>query len=87
MARVWCELDGEDEARRASRGQPCSAPAVALDPQNTAYLIYTSGSTGTPKGVLGVHYGLVNRIASQTNIAAASSPKKYLLSKNFYRFR
>ncbi|MDV7213991.1 amino acid adenylation domain-containing protein, partial [Azotobacter beijerinckii] len=33
-------------------------PAVAIHPQNLAYLIYTSGSTGRPKGVAVDHAGL-----------------------------
>ena len=39
---------------------PATAPAIALDPQNTAYLIHTSGSTGRPKGVNITHKGLNN---------------------------
>ena len=35
-------------------------PLGANDP---AYVIYTSGSTGQPKGVVGLHRGLVNRLA------------------------
>ena len=59
-ARV-VQLDAEAPA---SRAQPTSAPAVALDPQNTAYVIYTSGSTGTPKGVAVEHASLANKLLS-----------------------
>src|SRR5712691_9361227 len=36
--------------------------AVALDPDDLAYVIYTAGSTGTPKGVMGTHRGMLNRL-------------------------
>lgn len=36
---------------------------AGIVPQNLAYVIYTSGSTGQPKGVLGLHCGVVNRLA------------------------
>ncbi|MGW5053662.1 non-ribosomal peptide synthase/polyketide synthase [Actinokineospora sp. NPDC004072] len=32
-------------------GESAEAPAVAIAPENLAYVMYTSGSTGTPKGV------------------------------------
>ena len=35
----------------------------APTPPSPAYVIYTSGSTGRPKGVVGLHEGLVNRLA------------------------
>ncbi|HEX8699362.1 MAG TPA: non-ribosomal peptide synthetase, partial [Myxococcaceae bacterium] len=40
-----------------------TAPLSVARPDDVAYLIYTSGSTGGPKGVLGLHRGMVNRIA------------------------
>ncbi|AZE48065.1 Long-chain-fatty-acid--CoA ligase [Pseudomonas chlororaphis] len=36
---------------------------VAPSCLHPAYIIYTSGSTGRPKGVIGLHYGLINRLA------------------------
>ena len=42
--------------------QPAVAPAVAVSPDNLAYLLYTSGSTGRPKGVMGTHRAVVNRL-------------------------
>jgi amino acid adenylation domain-containing protein len=41
--------------------QPATAPRVALDAGNLAYVMYTSGSTGTPKGVEVVHRA-INRL-------------------------
>ncbi|MER7169001.1 amino acid adenylation domain-containing protein [Micromonospora sp. NPDC000207] len=45
-------------------GSARPAPAVAVDPDDAAYLMYTSGSTGTPKGVLVTHRGVVNYAAA-----------------------
>ncbi|HYK04977.1 MAG TPA: amino acid adenylation domain-containing protein [Thermoanaerobaculia bacterium] len=39
---------------------PAHSPAVAVLPQNLAYIIYTSGSTGRPKGVMVMHRSVVN---------------------------
>ena len=38
-------------------------PAPRLADAHPAYVIFTSGSTGRPKAVLGLHGGLVNRLA------------------------
>ncbi|MBP0453149.1 amino acid adenylation domain-containing protein [Kitasatospora sp. RG8] len=40
------------------------APAVAVGPEDRAYLLYTSGSTGTPKGVAVPHRAIVNFLTS-----------------------
>jgi amino acid adenylation domain-containing protein len=34
-----------------------------LGPDDPAYVIYTSGTTGQPKGIVGLHRGMVNRLA------------------------
>ncbi len=39
--------------------QPSNNLAVAISPNNLAYIIYTSGSTGKPKGVMIEHYNVV----------------------------
>ena len=59
-ARIVC-LDADWPAIAA---QPTSAPALALDPQNTVYVTYTSGSTGTPKGVVIAHHNVVRLVKS-----------------------
>nr|QEO73980.1 AMP-dependent synthetase and ligase [uncultured bacterium] len=41
------------------------APAIALHPDNLAYVMYTSGSTGTPKGVAVRHRDVVALIRDQ----------------------
>ena len=42
---------------------PTTKPAVAVRPENPAYVIFTSGSTGRPKGVAVSHASVVNQIA------------------------
>ncbi|MFF7992042.1 MupA/Atu3671 family FMN-dependent luciferase-like monooxygenase [Kitasatospora xanthocidica] len=43
-----------------AEGEPTTAPARTVRPENPAYVIYTSGSTGTPKGVTVPHRALTN---------------------------
>lgn len=45
--------------------EPTDAPAVALSPDNLAYMIYTSGSTGRPKGAMIAHRGVCNMAEAQ----------------------
>ncbi|MEU6432599.1 amino acid adenylation domain-containing protein, partial [Microbispora sp. NPDC046973] len=51
----------DDPATQAGlAARPDTAPEVAVNPEQGAYLIYTSGSTGRPKGVTVTHRNLVN---------------------------
>ena len=49
-----------DADRQLIDKQSNEAPAVAVGPENVAYIIFTSGSTGQPKGVLIPHRAVVN---------------------------
>ncbi len=54
----------DDPAVRAELARlPESGPDTPTTRDSLAYIVYTSGSTGRPKGVLGLHGGLVNRLA------------------------
>ncbi|GLV53936.1 hypothetical protein KDH_07870 [Dictyobacter sp. S3.2.2.5] len=55
-----------------------SAPQVAVDASDLAYIIFTSGSTGKPKGVLVPHYGLANLVDAQM-AAFALTPEDRIL--------
>ncbi|HET7469451.1 MAG TPA: amino acid adenylation domain-containing protein, partial [Gemmatimonadales bacterium] len=55
VVRLDRDLDG-------LTGDATRPPAVALDPENLAYIIYTSGSTGRPKSVAVPHKGLLNLV-------------------------
>lgn len=46
----------------ASQQMPVTAPDVARQPDDTAYVIFTSGSTGQPKGVANSQEGVCNRL-------------------------
>jgi amino acid adenylation domain-containing protein len=48
------------DGRQALARLPDSAPGVAVEPRQAAYVIFTSGSTGKPKGVVVEHAPLVN---------------------------
>ncbi|HEX7641673.1 MAG TPA: amino acid adenylation domain-containing protein, partial [Burkholderiaceae bacterium] len=47
---------------------PDTPPAVAVTPDNLAYVIFTSGSTGVPKGVLISHASIVSLVRSGDSI-------------------
>ena len=56
LDRGGATLLAAEEIGVAMAGQPVTAPAVRLHPEDLAYAIYTSGSTGHPKAV-GVSHG------------------------------
>jgi amino acid adenylation domain-containing protein len=67
-----------DADAAAIAGEPSSAPAVRLQPQNAAYILYTSGSTGTPKGVVVTHGNIV-RLVRNTNYVTLTAEDVVLL--------
>ncbi|MBV9790840.1 MAG: amino acid adenylation domain-containing protein, partial [Chloroflexi bacterium] len=58
--------------------QPMSAPRVAAQPDNLAYIIYTSGSTGMPKGVMITHRALVSYVSAAQERYAITSQDRML---------
>ncbi|WP_062347635.1 non-ribosomal peptide synthetase [Herbidospora yilanensis] len=52
-------------------------PAVAVRPDDLAYLIYTSGSTGRPKGVATTHRGVV-RLVKEATFARLTADEVFL---------
>nr|AJW65406.1 nonribosomal peptide synthetase [Nocardiopsis sp. CMB-M0232] len=51
---------------------PADPPATGTDITSLAYVIYTSGSTGVPKGILMPHRPIVNLVAWQKTVMAAT---------------
>ncbi|MDG4800241.1 non-ribosomal peptide synthetase [Micromonospora sp. WMMD980] len=62
--------------------RPATDPAVAVDPEQLAYVVHTSGSTGRPKGIGITHRNLVRTVhdggyldpAPDDRVAFAASP-------------
>jgi amino acid adenylation domain-containing protein len=63
-------------------GQPDTAPAVAVNPEDVAYVIYTSGSTGKPKGVMVPHRAVVNFCAAFRELFAITADDRILQFSN-----
>jgi amino acid adenylation domain-containing protein len=57
LAITWSDL------MASALREPATAPKVALDGEQLAYVIFTSGSTGRPKGVAVPHAALANHMA------------------------
>ncbi|SMF97467.1 non-ribosomal peptide synthase domain TIGR01720/amino acid adenylation domain-containing protein [Methylomagnum ishizawai] len=55
-------------------------PAVAIHPQQTAYLIYTSGSTGKPKGVAVAHGAFAAHCRAMGALYRLATDDRVLLS-------
>ncbi|NBE98023.1 non-ribosomal peptide synthetase, partial [Nonomuraea sp. K271] len=77
---VVAQPDAPDELRQAvgrvidgdrAPTEPAGFPAVAVTPNDTAYLIYTSGSTGRPKGVAVSHGALANLLDGMARTTGA----------------
>jgi amino acid adenylation domain-containing protein/thioester reductase-like protein len=62
LASTGAALHSAPGLAAASAGQPATAPAAGLRPDNIAYAIYTSGSTGRAKGVAVSHGSLARQI-------------------------
>ncbi|MFC4562165.1 amino acid adenylation domain-containing protein [Nocardiopsis mangrovi] len=52
--------------------QSADPPVTGADASSLAYVIYTSGSTGVPKGILMPHLPIVNLVAWQKTVMAAT---------------
>jgi len=73
IEHVFLEDELEDQA-----DVPASRPAVAVNPDDLAYVIHTSGSTGRPKGCAIAHRGLANLVAWQLDYSRGTSEQRTL---------
>lgn len=62
-----------------------SRPAVAIEPDDLAYLIFTSGSTGTPKGIAIHHEAITNFVSGFVDLMGIGPGTTYghLFSTSF----
>jgi amino acid adenylation domain-containing protein len=60
----WSATAVPIDVARQTDGDAASLNAVAVTPDNGAYIIYTSGSTGRPKGVVVTHSNVVRLFES-----------------------
>ncbi|MFE0605853.1 amino acid adenylation domain-containing protein [Streptomyces sp. NPDC058892] len=77
-ARPAVVLDTDTLAGADLSGNPDSAPAVTVTPDNAAYVIYTSGSTGNPKGVAIPRGALANFLATMSRRVPLSPADRWL---------
>ncbi|KAA0107803.1 non-ribosomal peptide synthetase, partial [Methylobacterium sp. P1-11] len=78
VRRILIDEDAPDAAAEAP-------PAVALHPENLAYLIYTSGSTGRPKAVAVAHGPLAMHVSATAPLYGmdADSREFHFITFNF----
>ncbi|HEY0735991.1 MAG TPA: amino acid adenylation domain-containing protein, partial [Herpetosiphonaceae bacterium] len=69
-----------DQAWQDIAAQPTCDPAVAVSPDQLAYMIYTSGSTGRPKGVMLAHRGVINNLMVHQASSRLSAGDRMLLN-------
>ncbi len=48
-------------------GYPDTDPAIAVTPDQLAYVYFTSGSTGVPKGAMCEHLGMINHLMAKVD--------------------
>ncbi|WP_345328987.1 amino acid adenylation domain-containing protein, partial [Kitasatospora aburaviensis] len=62
---------------------PDTAPAVAVDPGQAAYVLFTSGSTGRPKGVVVEHRQVLNYRTAVVSALALAPEAGYAMVQPF----
>jgi len=80
VARSTAPVDGIAQRLEQAIGTPhdwaalpdAPFPAVAIAPDDDAFIFYTSGTTGAPKGALGTHRNMCSNIMSSGYTAARS---------------
>ena len=80
VARASAPIEGIAQRLEDAIGTPhdwamlpdITFPAVAVEPEDDAFIFYTSGTTGAPKGALGTHRNMCSNIMSSGFTAARS---------------
>ncbi|XLS27832.1 amino acid adenylation domain-containing protein [Flavobacteriaceae bacterium M23B6Z8] len=62
---------------------PATAPSVAIQGDDLAYMIYTSGTTGVPKGVMITHDSLYGLLSSMASLYPLSSGDRMAFKTNY----
>ncbi|HEV2735933.1 MAG TPA: amino acid adenylation domain-containing protein, partial [Longimicrobiaceae bacterium] len=60
-------------------GEAAEAPAVAVGPDDAAYLAFTSGTTGEPRGIVGTHRPLAHFVAWQRDAFGLGADDRFAL--------